>query len=238
MPQYQLLIVLLCIGAGSLVSVLANKLTFWAGVCAFIVATAIYLGAGFAGIVMLALFFISAVLATHHKKEQKTKLNISEQGNKRNAGQVLANGGVAGLAGFLAYAFPEYNFVLNVIIAASLSSAMADTLSSELGVIYGRNPINIISLRRDKEGKDGVISIEGTLIGIVGSFIIGITFCVFHGFAAKLLFIIVLAGTIGNLADSFMGATLERSGALSNNAVNFLNTLSAALISTVLYLVW
>jgi uncharacterized membrane protein len=36
---------------------------------------------------------------------------------------------------------------------------------------------------------------------------------------------------MGNLADSFMGATLERQQVLSNNAVNFLNTFLAALVA-------
>jgi uncharacterized membrane protein len=40
---------------------------------------------------------------------------------------------------------------------------------------------------------------------------------------------VLLAGAIGNLADSVLGATLERSRYLSNDAVNFLNTLLGAL---------
>ena len=45
---------------------------------------------------------------------------------------------------------------------------------------------------------------------------------------------IVLAGTAGNLADSLLGALFERGGILNNNAVNFLNTLTAALLGYVL----
>jgi uncharacterized membrane protein len=46
----------------------------------------------------------------------------------------------------------------------------------------------------------------------------------------KTFWLIVLTGTIGNLADSILGATYERKGAIGNNAVNFLNTLIAALL--------
>ena len=42
---------------------------------------------------------------------------------------------------------------------------------------------------------------------------------------------ITVAGTIGNLADSVLGATLERAGVLSNDGVNFFNTLTAALVA-------
>jgi uncharacterized membrane protein len=48
---------------------------------------------------------------------------------------------------------------------------------------------------------------------------------------------IVVAGTAGNLADSYLGATLERKQLLSNDAVNFLNTAIAALIAYLLYAV-
>ena len=40
---------------------------------------------------------------------------------------------------------------------------------------------------------------------------------------------IVLAGTVGNLVDSIIGATWERRGVIKNDAVNFLNTLAASL---------
>jgi len=39
------------------------------------------------------------------------------------------------------------------------------------------------------------------------------------------------AGMLGTVADSFLGATLERGGWLGNNAVNFLSTASAAAIA-------
>ncbi len=42
------------------------------------------------------------------------------------------------------------------------------------------------------------------------------------------------AATFGNLVDSILGATLERKGHLSNNAVNFLNTFAAAALTWLL----
>ncbi|RYZ15379.1 MAG: DUF92 domain-containing protein, partial [Sphingobacteriales bacterium] len=99
---------------------------------------------------------------------------------------------------------------------------------SELGILYGRKCYNILGFRKDTCGKDGVISLEGSLFGLAGSTLIGLIYCGALGFGPELLLIIV-AGTIGNLTDSFLGATLERSGILKNNGVNFLNTLIAAM---------
>jgi uncharacterized membrane protein len=40
---------------------------------------------------------------------------------------------------------------------------------------------------------------------------------------------------MGNLADSVLGATLERQHKMGNDTVNFLNTLFAALVAGFLY---
>ncbi|HZX59247.1 MAG TPA: DUF92 domain-containing protein, partial [Mucilaginibacter sp.] len=61
---------------------------------------------------------------------------------------------------------------------------------------------------------------------IAGSAIIAFIYCLNVG---RTFWLIVLAGTIGNLADSVLGAKYERKGKIGNNTVNFLNTLIAAL---------
>jgi uncharacterized protein (TIGR00297 family) len=221
---------LLVIIIGVFFSLLAKKLTIPAALAGGAIAIFIYAGVGYTGIVMLGIFFLLGSYATSFKIKLKEGLGFAEQNKgRRSAGQVIANAGVAGFLGFLATVFPEKESLLRLMIAASFSAATADTLSSELGMIYGKKFYNIRTLKTDRKGLNGVVSPEGTLLGLLGSIIIALVYAVVYGWDINLLWIII-SGTAGNLLDSLLGATLERSHYLNNNAVNILNTLMASLV--------
>jgi uncharacterized protein (TIGR00297 family) len=229
-------ILLMLLLTGIALSVALKKLTWPGALAGGVIALCIYAGAGFTGMALLAVFFIMGTGATAFKKEWKEQAGIvAREESTRTAGQVLANGGVAAVLGLSAMFFPEKAFAIQVMLAASLASATADTLSSELGVVYGRRFYNICTFRTDVRGRDGVVSGEGTLAGLAGSGIITLVYALGFGFSVHLLWIIV-AGTAGNLFDSYLGATLERAQRLSNNAVNALNTAFAAGVAGILYI--
>jgi uncharacterized protein (TIGR00297 family) len=222
-------IVLFIICAGVAASIRFRKLTVAGALTGGCLAGMLYKGAGIGGIVMLAAFFIAGSAATAFGRSKKEKLGIAEKNKgQRTAWQVLANGGVAGLAGLLSWLNPEQAVLWQLAAAASLASASADTLSSELGSIYGKSFYNILTFKKDTCGLDGVVSLEGTLWGIAGSALIAILYIAFYGYSPLALWIL-LAGFIGNIADSILGASLERKGWIRNDLVNLLNTLIAAL---------
>jgi len=212
-------------------TVYTNKLTITAAIVAAIIASGIYAGAGFCGILLLGAFFLLGVFATAWNRRFNKHIETSEETNgKRNTAQVLANGGVALIIAMISLVFPDLDSIMLLLIACSFSSATADTVSSELGIVYGKNFYNIITFKPDARGENGVISIEGTLFGISGSIIIAAVYCLCTSWNLSAACIIILAGTLGNIADSVLGATVERKNILGNNAVNFLNTLIAAVI--------
>jgi uncharacterized protein (TIGR00297 family) len=226
-------IIFLFVAIAGIIAWKTGKLTFTASIAGVMAALLVYLATGLTGLAMLGAFFILGTFVTSYKKEYKVGMQLARPNeDKRNVGQVLANGGVASILALI-YLSTKDHVVLQVMIAASLASATSDTLSSELGNVYGRNFYNLLTLKRDKRGLDGVISVEGTLFGVLGSAVIAFIFSVGLGWSYA-FFVIVLSGFIGNLSDSMLGALFERKGKLDNNAVNFLNTAIAAMMALLL----
>lgn len=230
-----LTITLAILGIAAVGSIKAKKLTPLAAFTGWVIAAFIYKGTGYAGILMMAAFFVLSTIATLVGFKVKQSIGVAERDQgKRTAGQVFANAGVAGLIAIVICLDRSKLEPGMLMISAALASATADTLSSELGNVFGRSFYNIVSWKKDIRGLDGVISLEGTLIGLAGSAVIALIYSVSFGFSIYTI-LIVIAGTIGNLSDSYLGAALERKKLINNNTVNFLNTLIAAVIGLVLY---
>ena len=228
----------LIIIAGMAYAILAKKLTVLASFTGGILACFIFMASGYTGLFMMTTFFILGSVATSWQKDKKRIFVIVEDNKTgRTASQVLANAGVSAIAGMVILFYPQLCSLMLPVMAAAFSSATADTLSSELGMVYGRNFINIVTFRRDHCGMDGVISLEGTLIGVAGSCIIAVIYAIGFGWDINFIFI-VIAGTAGNLIDSLLGAVLERKGLIGNNVVNFLNTLTAGLVALLLNVIF
>ena len=230
------MIVALILLAGVVFSLVRKKLTVAGALTGALLGYILYIGGGYAGLAMMTIFFVLGTAATSWKKSEKRALKPDEGAEQtRTAGQVLANAGAAGMAAMGAWLIPSRADLFQLMIAGAFASATADTLSSELGMVYGRRFFNIVTWRPDRKGLDGVVSMEGLLIGVAGSLVIAGVYAIgVRRFGMKETAVILIAGTIGNLCDSVLGAVMERKGFLSNDAVNFFNTLTAALVAGLL----
>ena len=230
----QILFFSLILLSGAYWSLRFKKLTVAGSIAGMLLAILLYLGGGWTGFVLMTAFFVLGTAATSWKRNKKQSIRtVEEHQGRRTAGQVLANGGAGAVLGFLAWLYPQQKEVLLLMTAASFSSAAADTLSSELGSVYGKRFYNILSFKKDERGLDGVVSWEGSLLGLAGSFVIATVYSIGWGWNIDFLWI-VIAGTAGNLVDSLLGALLERRGLIQNDLVNFFNTLAAALVALLL----
>jgi uncharacterized protein (TIGR00297 family) len=193
------------------------------------------MGAGIAGLALLATFFALGAGATAWKQNTKKQAGLAESNDgRRKTGQVVANAGAAAILALLAKNV-GHTAILQLMIAGCFSAATADTLSSELGNVYGRKHYHIFSFKKMQRGANGAVSLPGTAAGLIGSIIIALAYVIGTGWSGPQFLIIIIAGTAGNVVDSILGLTLENKGLLSNDAVNFLNTAAGAVVAGALY---
>ena len=234
-------VILLTIG-----SILTKKIDVLGAIVGGLLTFLMFLGFNFAGIGLIFIFFVLGSLVSYYKKTEKQKLGLEQENKgKRSYIHALSNAGVAGFLGLGAWVFPEIAFICQVLMCASMSCALSDTFSSELGNVFGKRYFNILTLKSDKRGNDGAISLEGTLFGVLGAFFMAI-YAVFaldyftdeHFYRLNVCVLIFFAGFLGNLMDSVLGASLQKKGFLNNHSVNFFSTLFAAFVGFVCFMVF
>ena len=186
----------------------------------------LFAGAGPSGFAVLSALFGLTWISTRFGYRRKQDLGVAERGDGRNAWQVLANLAVPAIAS-AAFACTG-NRAWLFAAAGALAEAAVDTVASEIGQTSSRTAVLITNGKRVPAGTDGGVSVSGTIAGTVaGVLIAGVA--AWTGMIPRAqLWIPALAGFVGMLADSILGATVQRRGMISNEAVNFFSTLAAA----------
>ena len=192
----------------------------------------LFLGGGPAAFAGLAVLFLMTWLSTRLGYGRKRELGLAEHREGRNGWQVSANLAVAGISSLL------YGVIGNrawlAATAASLAEAAADTVASEVGQGHGRSAILITTGETVPSGTDGAVTPMGTLCGALAALLIS-TVAVGGGMIrATQYWIPAFAGVIGMLFDSLLGATFQRQGRMSNEAVNLYGTVFAASLGYIL----
>lgn len=119
---------------------------------------------------------------------------------------------------------------------ASLSTKLSDTCASEIGKAYGKSTFLITTLKPVPRGTEGAVSLEGTIAGIGGSIALsllalGLGMINFWG-----LICAVIAAFVATNIESVIGATVQTKFTwLTNEVVNFINTLIGAIVAMILF---
>jgi uncharacterized protein (TIGR00297 family) len=195
--------------------------------CGFLLGTAIYLGYGYKSFLLLFAFVLMGSVATRLGFAKKAARGIAERrGGARSWREALANLLAAAFFGILVITTHHEPAFLIALVAA-LAEAAGDTVSSEIGQWASDRAYLITTFKLVGAGEDGGISLAGTAAGFAASAIImglglGLGLCGPYRFAGPA--IAFGAAVAGNLFDSFLGATLQRRGLMTNGMVNFVGT--------------
>lgn len=150
-------------------------------------------------------FFISSTLLG---KLLKVKNIASDQkhGKPRDAFQVFCNGGIYTLLPCcIGWGFAN-QFSIELAMFASLSVSTADTWASEIGIFLRGRTYDILRFRPIAVGASGGVSLGGTLGGLLGAVCLSSLGMLFLN---NVLLTLVLAGFIGMLLDSVLGALVQ-----------------------------
>ena len=184
-------------------------------VSASVVGLLIYYGGGVRWFGTLVFFFVVSSLVTKYRYSEKRNMGIvQEKGGARGWTNVLANGGFASFFALneLAYGGDYYT----VAFLGAISTAFADTLGTEVGLLSKNEPRSILPpFRRLARGQSGAVSSLGLLAGFLGALSFGVLAAILGllNQNSLLIILIVLAGGVaGSTLDSFLGSTIQGSG--------------------------
>ncbi len=166
-------------------------------------------------VLLLAFFISSSALSRAFKKRKVGLAEKYSKGDRRDWGQVLANGGLGALLAVGFFIPPHYRW-LWMAFAGAMAAVNADTWSTELGVISPVEPRMITTGQKVERGTSGGITLAGILASVGGAALIGFsllaTFFTAHYSYYQIfiiLSIVILAGLFGSLVDSLLGASIQ-----------------------------
>ncbi|MBN1480976.1 DUF92 domain-containing protein [candidate division KSB1 bacterium] len=208
-----------CLGMGLalVIALLSFRLRFLndgGAVALFLLGTLIFgVGRWTFSVPILAFFVFSSLLSKMGGKRKNVLQNVFEKSGRRDAAQVLANGGIAGLMLIFWY-FAKIDFFY-VLYIASLAAVTADTWATEIGVLAKKPPRSILTFKPVAMGTSGGISWLGTLGSAAGSLVIVCVGFLFSPHSSPRLLgwkeglLVLCSGVFAGLVDSYLGATIQ-----------------------------
>ncbi|MNJ26694.1 DUF92 domain-containing protein [Paenibacillus bouchesdurhonensis] len=210
---------------GAICAIAVSAAAYWkrslslSGMIAAAVMGTVYFGAGnlfWFGILLL--FFVSSSVFSKLKADQKRETEKSyAKSGKRDAAQVMANGGL-GMAACVGNAlWPNPGWAL--FFVGVMASVTADTWATEWGSLSRKPPRSIVNGKPLSPGTSGGVSLLGSTAALAGAAIIGGAgwlLIIWSGLTSYIylplfywMMIGSLSGFAGAMLDSYLGATLQ-----------------------------
>ena len=157
---------------------------------------------------IIVFFFLSSILSKLRRRLNPNVETYFEKSGTRDMFQVLANGGIGGILIIMSRFY--HSELLYEVYVSYLAAFCADTWATELGTIKKMKTVNILNFKPVEQGVSGGVSITGMMGTVLGAFIIPLSSL---SWISKNIFIFLLivtvAGIIGSLVDSMLGALVQ-----------------------------
>ena len=192
------------------VAYVAGSLTRSGALAAICVGTMVFgLGGWQWAILLLSFFASSSLLSQTFRKPGRTQEKYAK-GSRRDAGQVLGNGGIAAIWVLIHAAFPHSDLPW-LGFSGALAAVTADTWATEIGALSRSAPRLITRLRtRVEAGTSGGVSPLGVLAAVGGAGLIAVIAALATAVPwAWAWLVVLLAGFSGSILDSVLGATAQ-----------------------------
>lgn len=188
-----------------------RRLLTRSGMMGAVVTGTLTLTAGLSWALVLIAFFISSSALSRFGEQQKSQAREQfDKGERRDGWQVFANGGVGTFLAVLYLLTDEKLLWLPYL--ASFATMNADTWATEIGTMSRQSPRLITSFKKVDSGTSGAVTVLGTMASLAGAFFIGLVGGLLNPFSHPVLSVLVmvtLAGLVGSLCDSLLGATVQ-----------------------------
>jgi uncharacterized protein (TIGR00297 family) len=226
----------------SLIAYKLRMLTLSGMIAATIIGGIIFAFGGISASILLMFFFLSGSLLS--RLNHPLTPSLKRRGDARNWKQVLCNGIVPAIAVIIIAFRHDLREEISLLFLGALATATADTWATEIGMRFGKKTYNIFTFRKIKKGLSGGVSFAGFGASIIGALMIAlialIKFSVFDPICelifVKVLPVITIAGFIGAVLDSIIGATIQAKYKLPDGSITEVRSEGAVLHSGIRFI--
>jgi len=193
----------------SFLAFILNWLTLDGSISAVLFGTIAYGLGGVLGAMIILAFFVSSSIISKDIVIAGDSEHPERRQFRRNGNQVWANGFWFVLFTFSWFISQSELFLVAAV--ASMAAATADTWATEIGGNYNPGTTRLLtSFKKVSPGTDGGVSVKGLIAALSGSAFVSAVYILFAAEAHwKLFLILAVAGFLGSLTDSWMGAKVQ-----------------------------
>lgn len=214
---------LLVSSATSIIAIGIKALTLRGGIAMWLMGFWIYLSLGWKGFLIPVVFFALASCFTKMGYERKCAKPVAERrGGQRGVKEVLANG-IVPLVLTVPIVLTDSN-LFRLGYVGAWATALCDTSSTELGVLWGRKTFLIKSRALVPPGASGAISLEGTAAGLAAALLLVLVSCAIGLVPVSMVLPIGFAALLGTLAESWLGEVIPPGQKMKHEILNVSNT--------------